>query len=205
MSYTILLCFQALSSFHFQFRLDEKEAKMPGKTPSPPPRGKSRSPSPKQKSASPKNARSPAGGRTSPGKTPSPGRKKSPGRGDKSPSSGRRSGSAKGKTPSSAGNESSPASASRKKNVVIKTPELTERGLKVLDYSGQGMTVIPASLLSSKSSFNDLFVSYWCLMPPSTCTTTLKHHDSDSKHMVKSEKHLTVIFKTNSTKINHLC
>ncbi|XP_076450494.1 LOW QUALITY PROTEIN: malignant fibrous histiocytoma-amplified sequence 1 homolog [Babylonia areolata] len=116
---------------------------MPGKTPSP---HKSRSPSPKRKSASPKTTPSPGGRKSS-----SPGRKKSPGHGDKSPSPGRRSGSGKGKTPTSGtGDESAPASASKKKNVVIKTPELTERGLKVVDYSGQGMTVIPASLLSTK-------------------------------------------------------
>ncbi|KAL8577735.1 hypothetical protein ACOMHN_065552 [Nucella lapillus] len=116
---------------------------MPEKTPSPSLR-KSRSPSPKQKTSSQKNT--PSLSRKS-----SPGGKKSPGGGNKSPSPGRRSASSKGRTPTSGtGDESAPASASKKKNVVIKSPELTERGLKVLDYSGQGMTVIPASLLSTK-------------------------------------------------------
>ena len=153
-------CFKLIhcKTFLPQFNLDEG-TKMPGKTPSPSPGGKGGSPSPKRKSASPKNSPTRSGSRrSSPGaksQSPSPSRKKSA-RSEKSPSPNRSS-SAKGKSPGpgskSPGGESSPASASKKKSGVIKSTELTERGLKILDYSGQGMTVIPASLLSSEFFF----------------------------------------------------
>ncbi|KAK7098966.1 malignant fibrous histiocytoma-amplified sequence 1 homolog [Littorina saxatilis] len=143
---------QSAKSVKFEF--EDKGTKMPGKTPSPTPRGKSKTPSPNRKSASPKNSPTATLNRKSPApKSPSPGRKKS-GR-EKSPSPSRPSGSAKGKRPGSSSTkspsgESAPPSATKRKNVQIKTPELTERGLKIVDYSGQGMTVIPASLLSTK-------------------------------------------------------
>jgi len=37
-----------------------------------------------------------------------------------------------------------------KKKTVVKSPDLTEDGLKIVDMSGQGMTVLPLSVVTGK-------------------------------------------------------
>ncbi|XP_071104926.1 malignant fibrous histiocytoma-amplified sequence 1 homolog [Haliotis cracherodii] len=110
-------------------------------TPSSPPRGK-RTPSPSKKSPTPSRKTSPSQKRrTSPSvKSADKNRKLSP-KGKKTPQK-----ESKPKTPPSRKS----SSLKSQRSTPQKTPDLTEKGLKVVDMSGQGMTSVPASLLTAR-------------------------------------------------------
>ncbi|XP_035826744.1 malignant fibrous histiocytoma-amplified sequence 1 homolog [Aplysia californica] len=141
-------------------RSSAMSSKSPPRKSSPGKRTPSASP-PKSSSPAARRARSKdsgGGGGGSPG-TGSRGRKpsKSP---PKSAASGGRKGSSQspaaraqsGKTSrqSSKGRAASKDGSAKDKKAQSKSPELTESGLKIVDWSGQGMTTIPSNLVTAK-------------------------------------------------------
>ncbi|XP_046559631.1 LOW QUALITY PROTEIN: malignant fibrous histiocytoma-amplified sequence 1 homolog [Haliotis rubra] len=110
-------------------------------TPSSPPRGK-RTPSPPKKSPSPSRKPSPSQKRkSSPSvKSAEKNRKPSP--------KGKRKTTPKESRPKTPPSRKS-SSLKNQKAAPQKTPDLTEKGLKVVDMSGQGMTSVPGSLLTA--------------------------------------------------------